>query len=233
MMKADSIADFTESYPHQTDKANHMADNYLGRKMEEYMTKPDKQPHTRHPHLTSLMERCRSYRGYDHAFQVRDDQLRDIISVYRFVPSARNRQELRFRPVLKEEAAKVNPWIQMGAGLKDLHLPLTGTEPEAFIIVCSVMEEDRYVDMDLGIAAEAMLLRATEMGLAGICIAAFDRQKIRENFNLELEPMLILAFGRGAEKIRIKDIGKDESHAYYRDNCVHVVPKVRLEDLIL
>ena len=112
-----------------------------------------------------LLLRNRSYRGYDTHFVVREDQLRSIIAVNTRIPSARNAQVLRFRPVLADEADKVLPHIRLGGALPELHLPLPGTEPRAFIIVCTTVPEDRYVDMDLGISAQSMLLRAAEIGL--------------------------------------------------------------------
>ena len=45
--------------------------------------------------------------------------------------------------------------------------------------------------------------------------------------------MMILAIGKGIEKIELKPISPDESHAYYREQGVHFVPKVKLDDLIV
>ena len=48
-----------------------------------------------------------------------------------------------------------------------------------------------------------------------------------------LEPLLILALGKGIEKIELTEIGSDGDRAYYRKNGTHYVPKVRLEDLLI
>ena len=194
-----------------------MADDFLGRKMEEYRARAAA-PAVRKPQpsLMRLLLRNRSYRGYDTHFVVREDQLRSIIAVNTRIPSARNAQVLRFRPVLADEADKVLPHIRLGGALPELHLPLPGTEPRAFIIVCTTVPEDRYVDMDLGISAQSMLLRAAEIGLNGICIGAFDREAIRREFGLGCEPLLVVAVGKGAERIELVEIGADESRAYYR-----------------
>lgn len=211
-----------------------MADDYLGRKMEEYRARAEA-PAARRPHatLTQLLLRNRSCRGYDPRFEVRADQLRSMIEVNTRIPSARNRQVLRFRPVLSDEAPSVLPHIRLGGALPELHLPLPGTEPRAFIVVCATVAEDRYVDIDLGISVQSMLLRAAEMGLSGICIGAFDRAAIREALHLPFEPLLVVAVGRGAEQIRLTEIGSGESHAYYRRDGVHYVPKLRLDDLLI
>ncbi len=212
-----------------------MADDYLGRKMEEYRARPGSKPAACRPSATldRLLLQNRSYRGYDSRFLVRADQLRRIIGVNTKIPSARNQQVLRFRPVLAGEAPKVLAAIRLGGALPELGLPLPGTEPNAFIIICTTVAESRYVDIDLGISAQSMLLQAAAIGLNGICIGAFDRERIRREFLLEYEPLLILAIGKGIEKIELTQIGADDNHNYYRRDGIHYVPKVCLEDLIL
>ena len=68
---------------------------------------------------------------------------------------------------------------------------------------------------------------------SGICIGAFDKEPIRREFGLDAEPLLILALGKGIEKIELTEIGSDGDRAYYRKNGTHYVPKVRLEDLLI
>lgn len=210
-----------------------MADNYLGRKMEEYRARTETPARRPAMTLTKLLLRNRSCRGYDPGFVVREDQLRSLIEVNTRIASARNQQVLRFRPVLADEAPLVLPLIRLGAALPELHLPLPGTEPNAFIVVCSTVPEDRYVDIDLGISAQSMLLRAAEIGLNGICIGAFNPARVRQTLGLPYDPLLILAIGRGAERIELTEIRADESHAYYRRDGVHYVPKVCLDDLLI
>ncbi len=58
-----------------------MADNYLGKKMEDYAARaaaPARRPAAT---LDTLLARNRSHRGYDAGFKVRADQLRRIIGV--------------------------------------------------------------------------------------------------------------------------------------------------------
>ena len=78
-----------------------------------------------------------------------------------------------------------------------------------------------------------MLLRAVELGLNGLMIGAFKKAVLKQEFALELEPLLILAIGKGAEEIRLTPIPENEGRAYYREKGIHYVPKVRIEDLIL
>lgn len=183
--------------------------------------------------LQKLLVRNRSHRNYDAGFIVREDQLRRIIAVNPLIPSALNRQALRFRPVLSDEASKITPLVRFGGALPELHLPQEGCEPNAYIVICAATAEDRYLDIDLGISAQSMLLQAVEIGLNGICIASFDKEAVREALNLELEPLLILAIGRGRDDIELVDIGADGDRRYYRRDGKHFVPKVVTEDLII
>ena len=209
-----------------------MADNYLGRKMEEYEAQKCASVRTRRVSLASLLAKNRSTRGFDTSFKVRKDQLVSLVEAARLAPSAMNQQVLRYRLVTEEEAHLLLPHIRMGAALPELKLPLEGTEPNAFVVICTD-KESRYVDMDLGIATQTMLLRAVEMGLNGICIAAFDHEAVREALHLPLAPQLILAIGRSAEHIEVVDIAEGESTTYYRKNGTHFVPKFKVEDLII
>ena len=208
-----------------------MADNYLEKRMEDYRSQAPRAKKV--ATLNKLLRRNRSYRGYDTSFEVRADQLRRIIETATLCPSARNQQVLRFRPVLRNESDKVLKQIRLGGALPELHLPFPGTEPQAFIVICSTVEESKYVDIDLGIVAQTMLLQATELGLGGICIGAFDHAEIKEALNLPYEPVLVIAFGRPAEHIELVECSEGDSLTYYRKDGTHYVPKIRVDDLII
>ena len=208
-----------------------MADNYLEKKMEDYQRAPVTRKRT--ASLRRLLHANRSYRGYDSGFQVREDQLRRIVEVATLCPSARNQQVLRFRLVLADEADQVLRHIRLGGALPELHLPLPGTEPNAFVVICSTVEESHYVSVDLGIGAQSMLLQATEIGLGGICIGAFDRKAIKENLALPYDPVLVVAIGRPAEHIELVKVDEGAPLNYYREGGVHYVPKIKTEDLII
>lgn len=205
-----------------------MADNYLEKRYEETLgngkIRVKKIGHT----VDELLTKNRSTRGYKKAYKVSRHELERIASVCTRIPSARNQQVLRLRLVTHDSGADlVLPLVKMGAALPELHLPFPGTEPEAFIVVCSTVAENPMVDIDLGITAQSMLLKAVEMGLNGLIIAAFNRAKMQEALSLPYPPLLVLAIGKGDERIELKPIDESESHAYYREGGVHYVPKVR------
>ena len=209
-----------------------MADGYLEKRMEEFASGAKKT--VKHVSLDTLFEKNRSYRGYKKDFVVTNDMLRRIVNVNTKIASGKNQQVLRFKLVTKgEDADFVLQNIKLGGMLPELHLPYQGTEPEAFIIVCTSAPETKIIDIDLGISLQSMSLKATEMGLNCVMICAFNKVNLVEHFDLKHEPLAILAVGKGAEKIKIKPISVEESRAYYRIDGVHYVPKVKLDDIIL
>ena len=213
-----------------------MADNYLENRYDEFFGSGRKKTVVKHvgQSLDTLLKKNRSYRGYDKNTRVSMEQLKKIVAVNTLLPSGRNQQALRFKLVTHDTGAeKVLANIKLGGALPELHLPFEGTEPEAFIIICGITPENKILDIDLGISAQSMLLKAVEMGLNGIMIGAFNKENIKQEFNLTYEPLLIIAIGKGAENIRLVEINEDESHKYYRQDGVHFVPKVKLEQLII
>ena len=131
------------------------------------------------------------------------------------------------------ERMKVLEHVRMGGALPELHLPLPGTEPNAFIVVCTTAAPDDDLYIDVGISAQSMLLQAVEIGLNGLCIRAFDREGIKRALGLTLEPVLVMALGRSVEKAETVEIPADGNHAYYRRDGRHYVPKVRAGELII
>ena len=210
-----------------------MADGYIEKKMEDFKSNSRK-VNVKHHSLDALMEKNRSYRGYDKNYVVKKEMLERIVNVNTKIASAKNQQVLRFRLVTKgEDADFILENIKLGGMLPELHLPFPGPEPESFIIVCSTVPETKFVDIDLGISLQSMSLKATEMGLNGIVICAFNKAKITEHFDLPFEPLAILAIGKGSEEIKLVKTGKDASRAYYREDGVHYVPKVILQDIMI
>ena len=209
-----------------------MADNYLEKKFEELR---EKRPVIKRNHLSldTLLHRNRSYRGYDPSRVVTREELMKMVESTTMVPSGKNQQTLRYRLVTADESDKVLSLIRLGAALPELHLPFPGTEPRAFLVICSTIPENPVLDIDLGIAAQSLLLKAVEMGLNGIIIRAFDPGKMQAALGLELVPLLVIAIGKGAENIYLKPVETGESLSYYRKDGVHFVPKLKAEDLII
>ncbi len=211
-----------------------MADNYLEKRYEETLGKGKIRVKRIGHTLDELLSKNRSHRGYNKSYVVSRAELERIVGVCSKLPSGCNQQVLRYYLVTSDSGAdKVLPLIRMGAALPELHLPLQGTEPEAFIICCSTVKESKLVDIDLGIALQSMALKAVEMGLNTLMIGAFNHEKLKEAFDLPSEPLMLLAVGKGTDRIELVPTDEDAPRAYYRKDGVHYVPKVRAEKLII
>lgn len=210
-----------------------MADNYLEYRQEELAHAQKKIIRRSSPSLDTLLHRNRSYRGFDRTREVTEAELKEILKVVPLTASGMNLQRLRFRPVTGKDAAGILPYVTLGGALPEEHLPKPGTEPAAFIAVCSTAPEDRVIDIDLGFAAQSILLRATEKGLGGVFILNFRREAVREALQLPLEPLALIAIGKPAESVFLKPVASSESLRYYRKDGVHYVPKLGVEDLLI
>ena len=213
-----------------------MADNYLEYRQAEIAEGRKKVIRRGGPSLDTLLHRNRSYRGYDPTRKVTENELRALVRTTTLCASGMNRQPLRFRLVTETDADKVLPHITLGAALPEEHLPKPGTEPRVFIVVCSAVPEDKVVDMDLGIAAQSMLLKAVEMGLGGIFILNFRKEAVREALQLPLEPIAVIAIGKPAESVFLMPVDENETAPdlrYYRKDGNHYVPKLTLAQLLL
>lgn len=212
-----------------------MADNYLEKRYEAVFGKgAGTKAAAQRPSLDRLLSSNRSYRIYDKSYKVDLRQLKAMIAVNPKLGSAMNRQALRFHPVTAgPEAEKILSLIKLGAAVPEMKLPPEGREPEAFIVVCSTLPETAVIDIDLGISAQSMLLKAAEMGLGGIFIRNFNAKALREALGLTLQPLAVLAVGKPDEKIALVPAAPGDDLAYYFRDGVHYVPKLSAEDLTI
>ncbi|MCD8083094.1 MAG: nitroreductase family protein [Clostridiales bacterium] len=190
--------------------------------------------------LKELIRKNRSIRGYDETRRVSREELTEMVDCARLSASSLNIQPLKYRLVYeKEEVDRLQKETGWAKGLPELTLPHEGMCPTAFIVICQdtrIFESLARFQKDVGIAAQSILLSATEMGLGGCMIGSFGASSVRKALELPeyIAPMLVVAIGKQAETIVLTEIEDGESANYYRDeNDVHYVPKRKLEDIIL
>lgn len=208
-----------------------MADNYLENQMDRLREVRPKVVRT-HPSLDSLLRRNRTHRGYDNAVRLSEETLKEIVAVVPFVASGMNAQRLRFRLVPSAGAGMVHPHVTLGAALPEEHLPHPGEEPAGYIVICAE-HEDKVIDVDAGMAAQSMLLKAVEMGLGGVFILNFRKAALKEALRLPLDPVAVIGLGKGTDRVFILPVHAGDSLQYYRKDGVHYVPKLQAEDLII
>lgn len=190
--------------------------------------------------LKDLVMKNRSYRGFDESFRFSREELLELVDLTRYTASSVNEQPLKYYIAFeKEEVEQILPLTMWARALKDTQLPHSGMGPSAFIIICQDMNisaNTTRFQRDVGIAAQTILLAAVEKGLGGCMIGSFRKSELKSLLGLSegIEPNLVVALGKPAEKVILTEVGADGSTAYYRDeNDVHYVPKRRLEDIIL
>ena len=190
--------------------------------------------------LKDLLKKNRSYRGYNEERQVTEEELTDLVDCARLCPSSINGQPFRYYLAWKkEEVDRIQAQTKWARALKDLTLPHPGMCPTAFIVICQDTRLGANLNTyqkDVGIVAQTMLLAAAEKGLGGCMIGNYNADSVKKELSLaeNLAPVLIVAFGKPAEEIVIKEIEEGESIAYYRaENDVHYVPKRKLSDILI
>lgn len=190
--------------------------------------------------LKELVIKNRSYRGYDPKVRLTKEDLLELVDLTRYTASSVNEQPLRYYIAWeKEEVEQILPLTMWAKALKDIQLPHPGNEPAAFIIICqdmNISSNTTRFQRDVGVVAQTMLLGAVEKGFGGCMIGSFYKPQLKELLNLPegVEPNLIVALGKPAEKVVLTDVGEDGSTKYYRDaEDVHYVPKRSLKELVL
>lgn len=187
--------------------------------------------------LKDLIRNTRSYRRFVEAHAISREALRELVDLARLAASGANRQPLKF-VLAAEEAINAEIFATLGwAGyLSDWDGPQPGERPAAYIIVLGDTEISRNFGVDHGIAAQSMMLGATERGLGGCILASIRRDALRDTLKIpdRYEILLVLALGKPAEEVVIEPVGADGDIKYWRDEAgVHHVPKRALDELIL
>ena len=187
-----------------------------------------------------LVKANRSYRGFDESRRVTREELTEMVDCARLAASSVNLQPFQYYLAWeKEDVDRIFPLTKWAKNLPDMTLPHPGMRPTGYIVICQntdVWESLARFQKDVGIAAQTMLLAATEMGLGGCMIGNFHAGEVKGALSLadNLAPLLIVAVGKPAEKVVLTEIEKGEPTAYYRDeNDVHYVPKRKLSDILL
>ena len=189
--------------------------------------------------IHELILNTRSTRSFDESVPVPAEVLYECADSARLVASARNDQVLKYRLVSERgEVEAVLAQTKWAGYLPELHLPPEGRHPTAFIVIChdrSIAENVAPYRVDVGLAAEAIVLSASEAGFASCILGSFDAAQLRTLLALPdtLAPALVIALGKGDEKIVLTDVANGDVK-YYRDaQGTHYVPKRSADEVII
>ncbi len=184
-----------------------------------------------------LVKANRSYRRFFENERIDREKLVDLVDYARLTPSGANKQALKYyianTPELND---KIFPNLAWAGYLSSWTGPEAGERPSAYIIILQKEGFKMATPADSGIAAQTILLGATELGLGGCILASIQKEKLREALAIpaNYEIVLVLAIGKPKETIVIDEIDSDGDIKYWRDEqAVHHVPKRKLKDIIL
>ena len=186
--------------------------------------------------ISELILKTRSYRRFNAAREITMDELRKMIDGARCSGSSANRQRIRFALVNTKDACdKMFENVAFAGYLKEWHGPTESERPTAYIVMmCEEENIDTSLAIDMGIAAQSILLVATEMGLGGCMIRSFKKDEVdkilsRNGYN----SAFVIALGEPAETVYLTEV-KDGDIKYFRDEKDnHAVPKYSLDELII
>jgi len=187
--------------------------------------------------LRDLILKNRSYRRFYEEVDITPETLRELVDLARLSASAKNLQPLKY--ILscdRRKNALIFPHLAWARFLTNWPGPSEGERPAAYIIVLGDTEVSRFWDYDAGIAAQSIMLGATEKGLGGCMIANIDREGLRKALMIpqRYEILLVLALGKPKEKVVLETVEANGDTRYWRDSeGVHHVPKRRLDDIII
>jgi len=186
--------------------------------------------------IKELLLSNRSYRRFKQEPALNENDLFDLIDSVRLSPSSRNCQSLKFIVLHSIKSCHtLFPFTAWAGYLKDWPGPGEGERPTSYIIILNDTTISKKSDVDVGIAAQSILLTAAEKGFGGCMLASINREKIRASFSIgeKYDIPLVIALGKPAEKVVIDDIKSGDTH-YYRDaDETHHVPKRKVDELII
>ena len=186
--------------------------------------------------LKDLVFKNRSYRRFDESCRLEYNTLEGLVDLARLSASGANRQPLKYMIFNSPgDCERVFPSIIWAAYLKEWDGPESGERPSGYIIILGDKSVSEVFGVDHGIAAQSIMLGATEAGLGGCMIASVKKELLRKELKIpeRFEILLILALGKPVENVIIDEI-KDGDVKYWRDpEKNHHVPKRTLGELII
>ena len=187
--------------------------------------------------LKELVSNNRSTRRFDGSAAVSRDTLETLVDLARLAPSGANLQPLKYILACSPDRnGRIFPCLGWAGYLRDWPGPTAAERPGAYIIILGDTNISRDWEVDVGIAAQTMMLGAAEQGLRGCMIGSVDKPALRQALTVpdKLEILLVLALGKPAETVIIEPLPADGSVRYWRAaDGTHHVPKRSLDDLIV
>lgn len=187
--------------------------------------------------IHELVLKNRSYRRFHQDYQLERETLRELVELARLSSSGANLQSLKYLLSTEpEQNARIFATLGWAGYLKEWDGPEEGERPTAYIVVLFDQNIAKTPFWDHGLAAQSILLGATEKGLGGCMFGNIRKDELRTSLGIagHLEILLVIALGKPKEEVQLVPIGANGDVKYYRDtNKIHYVPKRALDDIII
>lgn len=187
--------------------------------------------------IKDLVLKNRSYRKYYRNKYISISTLKELVELARNTPSSKNMQPLKYLLVNNDEDVDfVFKQLKWAWYLKDWNGPVYEEQPPSYIIMCIDTNLNENALIDAGIAAQTILLGATEKNLGGCILRTVNRYVLSKYFEIpsNIDIIQVLAIGIPKQKIEIVGIDESGSIEYFENNeGTHFVPKRSLNDIIL
>ncbi len=184
-----------------------------------------------------LVSQSRSVRRFDQSKPIAVDDLIDLVEAARLAPSGMNKQPLKYIVTVDDgQCRDIFPLLGWAGYLKDWQGPKQGERPTGYIVLLLDKDIRDAPGCDHGIAAQTIMLGATEKGLGGCIIGSVNQKKLMHLFDLEerYEVLLVLALGVPIEEVVIEPLPSDGKIEYWRtSDDKHHVPKRSLDEVIV
>jgi len=187
--------------------------------------------------FSELVLKNRSCRRFHQDVAIELETLRGLVDLARLSASGSNQQPLKY--ILScdpQKNALIFPQLGWAAYLRDWPGPSEGERPAGYIVILGDKDIRESFGVDPGIAAQTILLGATEQGLGGCIIATVRKADLRQALNIpdRYEILYVLALGKPKETIVVDTVGADGDIKYWRDAAeTHHVPKRALDEIIV
>ena len=186
--------------------------------------------------IKELITATRTCRRFNESYRVDYEALEQLIDLARLSASGANKQPLKYLIINNPEQCEiVFPFLAWAGYLSDWNGPEPGERPSSYIIMLGDKSISEAFGIDHGIAAQSIMLGATEAGLGGCMIASIKKEGLRAALNIPLkyEILLVLAIGKTVEIVVIDQIRNGDVR-YWRDEVrTHHVPKRNLDEIII
>lgn len=160
--------------------------------------------------------------------------LKKLVNAARLAPSGANLQPLEYIVINDQKLCdKIFPALRWAGYIKPEWKPDKEERPTAYIVILVKKGISQFSDIDVGLAAENIMILAYSYGIGSCMLGNIDRDFLRDILNIPPEYHIhsVIALGFPAEKSVAEDA--EDSIRYWRDkDGVMHVPKRKLENIL-